>query len=98
MRPVQVYGLADYFCIDGLKKYTLRRLQTLLTQTREGFVDCLRGIYHLNADSNDEMKAFVVGVAHRHLAELMKEERFRHLLHDGGDFPGDLLAKVVASS
>ncbi|KAL2193980.1 BTB/POZ domain-containing protein, partial [Corynascus similis CBS 632.67] len=95
MRPVRLYSLADYFCIDGLKKYALGRLQTLLIQTGEGFTDCVRGIYRLHAGPGNEMRALAVGVAHRHLRELMKKDRFRDLVHDGGDFTVELFAKVA---
>lgn len=91
-----MYGLADYFCIDGLKKYAHRRLQTLLTRTREGFADFIRGVYCLPAGPGNEMGVLVVGVAHRHLTELMKEEGFRDLVHEGGDFAVELFTKVVA--
>jgi hypothetical protein len=92
MRPVRVYGLADYFCIDGLKKYAHGRLQMLLTQTRDGFADCIRGIYRLDGGPGNEMRALVVGVAYRHLTELMKE---KDLVHEGGDFAVELFGKVV---
>ena len=95
VRAVKVYVLADYFKIRGLQDYALQRQDDCLKGEWTGadLVDCIREVYGTTNGGKDKMTALISGVAYQHLARLWKDEPFRELIREGGDFVLDIVRR-----
>ncbi|KFG84452.1 BTB/POZ domain-containing protein [Metarhizium anisopliae] len=96
-KEVRVYQLADYFEVDGLKREALRRFttKTIALWATEAFVDCVRDVYQSTSNKKCKMREAVVDIVNQHVPKLWEEPPFRDLVREGGDFPVDLMSRLV---
>lgn len=91
LRDARVYGLADMFFIEGLKKLSAEKLQNklLLPRPSQVFVDCIQEVYAVTGGLNP-MRSIVAQKAAKKHWDLKKEQVFKDLIRKGGDFVVDL--------
>lgn len=95
MRDARVYGLAEMFFIEGLKKLSIEKLNTKLNLPcpNQTFVDCIQEVYAVTGGSN-RMRDMVARKAATRRSDLYKEQFFKNLLHKGGDFVVDMIGSL----
>ncbi|KAI0388517.1 BTB/POZ domain-containing protein [Xylariaceae sp. FL0594] len=95
VRDVRVYVTAEFFMLDGLKQFALRRFTSKLEQlwVSELLVDCIREVYESTTESEHGLRSAVVEVAEAHRVDLWGKKAFRDLIREGGDFAVDLMGK-----
>ena len=92
LRDVNVYALADYFEIDKLKAYSLKRFSSKINNlwVSEAYPIAIREVYSNIPAKEAEPRNAVVSVAKKHFQQLLAKPAFRDLLREGGDFVVDL--------
>lgn len=95
VKDVRVYLTADFFLMDELKAYALKRFQPKLQRLwiSELLVDCIKEVYSFTDDSGKDLRDAVVEVAKEHFRELWDKIAFQALVRDVGDFAVDLMAR-----
>lgn len=92
MKDVQVYALADFFLMEELKEFAMKRLDIALKELwlSEGFIDCIAEIYRCTNETHRKLRDLVARKAHSGLAKLWLKKSFRELVRICGDFAVDL--------
>ncbi|KAI1366422.1 BTB/POZ domain-containing protein [Xylaria arbuscula] len=100
VKDVRVYVTAEFFMLDNLKQFALRRFESKLEVlwVSELFVDCIRELYTSTTESDQGLRGTVVDIAYAHGAELWDKKAFRDLKYDGGAFAVDLMANYTRSA
>ncbi|KAJ2979193.1 hypothetical protein NQ176_g3399 [Zarea fungicola] len=99
-QDVEVFCLAEYFGVDNLKEYALKRFKSKIQElwVSERFIDCIRNVFGSTTKSGGELlRHAVVLAAKDHLSQLWAKQAFKDLVREGGDFTEDLLDMKVAS-
>ncbi|KAI3322874.1 BTB/POZ domain-containing protein [Xylariaceae sp. AK1471] len=87
----QVHVTAEFFMLDDLKHLALQRFKLKLNKLWVG----VREVYASTTESEHGLRSAVVEVAYTYRANLWQMKAFRDLVHDGGDFPMDLMGKLL---
>ncbi|KAI0010228.1 BTB/POZ domain-containing protein [Xylariaceae sp. FL0662B] len=94
-KHVRVYVTADFFLMDKLKVYALKRLKSELDRlwVSESFTYCIAEIYSATNESGKELRDAVVRVAKEHFEDLWVKKSFQALVREVGDFAVDLVGQ-----
>ncbi|PGH34508.1 hypothetical protein GX50_02691 [[Emmonsia] crescens] len=93
----QVYILADYFDIRGLKTTCLRKFVRDAPRLwkSDSLIDSIGNLYSTPKSSSQRMRNLILEVVMEHIEELHKKERFRNLLNEHAEFAADVVELLL---
>lgn len=100
LKDIRVYLLADFFLMDELQDYAIKRFATTLdvVDISDGFVECVVEVYGCTTQSHCKLRDVVISKACSHLESLWEKKPFRELVRNCGEFAVDLIAKSLGLS
>ncbi|KAL7622552.1 hypothetical protein AAE478_008059 [Parahypoxylon ruwenzoriense] len=100
IKHVRVYVTADFFLLDELKAYALKRFKSKLQKlwVNKSLMDCIREIYSSTNESEVELRNAVVKVAKEHLNDLWPNKAFQALVREGGNFAVDFVGQFYIAT
>ncbi|KAL5401305.1 hypothetical protein PMIN03_011631 [Paraphaeosphaeria minitans] len=96
-KHLRVYALADYFCIEDLQFIALENFQREASEkwNSDLFLACIWEAYQSVPDVPRTIRSALIDIVVVHASEIAVKERFKDLVHEGGDFAADYVERLL---
>jgi hypothetical protein len=85
MKDARVYFLADSFCLEDLKKFSLGRFRSKFAAfwANDKLADCIREIYECTRREDGGIRIAVIDTVKQHCKDLLLSQPFEKLVEAG---------------